>query len=61
MLLDERIQNWKKKNNSSLPLMYKFQTKSLVGFKMNFDPPKKKRVFLKRKYTRITKNILNRE
>ena len=32
----------KKKNNSSLPLMYKFQTKSLVGFKMNFDPPQKK-------------------
>ena len=41
--------------------MYKFQTKSLVGFKMNFDQKKKKRVFWKRKYTRITKNILNRE
>ena len=33
------------KNNSSLPLMYKFQTKSLVGFKMNFDQKKKKKEY----------------
>ena len=48
----------KPKNNSSLPLMYKFQTKSLMGFKINFE---KKKAFWKRKYIRITKNILNRE
>ena len=60
MLLDERIQNWKKKNNSSLPLMYKFQTKSLVGFKMNFDQKKKKSILEEKIYKNNKKHFKQR-